>query len=276
MDDPKTADRFRQAPSAPTPMQNSAAGGTLGAPIAHFDEGFSSDGAFLSGAETEKEATPTESEGSKTPMYELPRAERSPFRVKTTLSRDDDEPIVDSGLDHVVYSHSEEDLLKSIVSAPKETDEARTSLLMQQESFDTDFDECSQSESYKTATSNQFVTSTTALSSSSYVKQPNTISCTDLDTNENQLRKEFEIQAISRPRCTTPVRSCVIEDFIASSQQDDLYERQKFDSEKLKISLPGAPGSVEEQQGYYSILDYFNFTPLSDLIKLTLLTVSCV
>lgn len=58
---------------------------SFGAPIAHFDEGFSSDGAFLSGAETEKDeaATPTdhESEGAKTPMFELPRGERQPFSM---------------------------------------------------------------------------------------------------------------------------------------------------------------------------------------------------
>lgn len=247
MNDPKTVNRLRQAP--PVPPQPAMQNSTLGAPIAHFDEGFSSDGAFLSGAETEKEATPTdhESEGAKTPMYELPRGERTPFPAKHAVqSQDDDEPVVgvDSGLDHVVYSHSEEELLKSIVSPPKETDEARTSLLMQQESFDTDFDECSQSESYKTASESQFISSTT----SSYSKpHPTTISCvSDLDTNENQLKKEFEIQATSRPRCTTPVSSCVIESFIAASHQDE-EERQKLEKEKLKISIPGAP-AVDEPQ----------------------------
>lgn len=53
-----------------------------------------------------------------------------------------------------------------------------------------------------------------------------------------QLRQQYEIQAVSRPRATTPVSACAIESFVA------VNPRRTSDAEKMKISLPGSSFSA--------------------------------
>lgn len=128
----------------------------LSAPLAHFDDGFSSDqGAFLSGAETEREVTPTtdrDDSPDRTPIRDLPKRTAGAAAVQSPLSATETGEHTE-GLVCGEEDDEDGDIVKTAkitISPPKDiaTDEARASLLLHQhDSLDMDMDETSNSSS---------------------------------------------------------------------------------------------------------------------------------
>lgn len=220
---------------------------SLGAPLACFDEGFSSEGAFVSGAETDRggEVTPTDSDNALTPRYELPR-----FRTPQSVSIESNEAMrlkmertskdgqfADSGHDQTLnYSQSEEDLGQAPAVAPAQppaSSKRRTHeeelmeamLLGHQDSFDIEVDEpmtpvVGVPMDYQPT----LPTSTRTISSAR--------------EEQRELRRQYETRATSRPRSRTPVRTAVLEEFVATTDARE-RERVRGEREGLRISLPG-------------------------------------